>query len=312
MIASTKLLKTPKILSLARSNEPPRVPAALYWRQNFLLITAVHNIASKAVLRAIPALHNQQWFEACLQNSPVSAVRLDIGLGEAMLKGVANACDRTGKRVFVHLPAATYRPQSRAPWAWRFKRLADWIVAAGLFVGLSPVLLLIALLIKINSPGPVLFRQWRVGDRGQLFQIIKFRTMRSDAEQFHHQLMSNQAGIHKLRNDPRATGVGRWLRKYSLDELPQLLNVLRGEMSLVGPRPWTLYDAVRVAPEFRRRMNALPGITGAWQVMARSYDADLASVSRMDLAYLHQWTVQGDLRFLLLTVPKVGSGFGAY
>jgi lipopolysaccharide/colanic/teichoic acid biosynthesis glycosyltransferase len=168
------------------------------------------------------------------------------------------------------------------------------------------------LLIRICSPGPVFFRQWRIGERGKLFRIIKFRTMIVDAEKLHHQVMANQKGLHKREDDPRITPLGRWMRKYSLDELPQLVNVLRGEMSLVGPRPWALYDAVRISREGQKRLNALPGITGNWQVKARSNQLDIEAVNHCDLEYLRTWSLWEDLKLLLLTFPKVFSGFGAY
>jgi len=128
----------------------------------------------------------------------------------------------------------------------------------------------------------------------------------------HHQVMTDQDGLHKLENDPRVTSVGRWLRRHSLDELPQLINVLRGEMSLVGPRPWALYDVVRISPDLQQRLNALPGMTGAWQVQARSTQLDISVVNRSDLQYLESWSLRRDFKFLLLTIPKVLSGFGAY
>jgi lipopolysaccharide/colanic/teichoic acid biosynthesis glycosyltransferase len=194
------------------------------------------------------------------------------------------------------------------------KRLLDWILAASLLVLLSPVLGAIAVLIKLAMPGPILFQQWRVGQRGKLFRVFKFRTMVTGAEHLHHQVMAGQSQgcLHKLADDPRVTRLGRWLRRSSLDELPQLLNVLRGEMSLVGPRPWALYDAVRIHPDMWVRLNALPGITGAWQVETRSTLLDLDLVNDRDLEYLRNWSLTEDLRILLKTVPKVLSGFGAY
>ncbi len=175
-------------------------------------------------------------------------------------------------------------------------------------------MLTIAALIKASTPGPVLFRQWRVGQRGKLFRVLKFRTMTVNAEDSHHQVMADQmhTNLHKRDDDPRITPLGRWLRKYSFDELPQLLNVLLGEMSLVGPRPWALYDAVRIRPDLLERLNALPGITGAWQIQARSHLLDIDKVSDLDLDYLRNWSLAKDFKILLRTVPKVLSGFGAY
>jgi len=136
--------------------------------------------------------------------------------------------------------------------------------------------------------------------------------MTIDAEEQHHQVMGDQSGLHKLVADPRTTSIGKWLRKYSLDELPQLFNVLRGEMSLVGPRPWALYDALRIDEAGKTRLNALPGITGAWQVETRSQLLDLNAVNKCDLEYLGSWSLIKDLKILLLTIPKVISGSGAY
>ena len=191
--------------------------------------------------------------------------------------------------------------------------MLDLSIASLLLVLLSPVLLTIAALIKASTPGPILFRQWRVGQRGKLFRVLKFRTMTVNAEQHHHQVMAGQShtNLHKREDDPRITPLGKRLRKYSLDELPQLFNVLLGEMSLVGPRPWALYDAVRIRPEMLERLNALPGITGAWQVQARSHLLDIDMVNDLDLEYLRNWSLTEDLKILLRTVPKVLSGFGA-
>ncbi|MEM6450984.1 MAG: heterocyst development glycosyltransferase HepC [Cyanobacteria bacterium P01_D01_bin.105] len=312
MVLSTALLKTPRILSLLQPQRNSMPPLRLIWRRNLLLVEKANSLLPNNAQRTIPALQNLEWCEACLYRSPIKAVRLSMNLGEETLRRWADACNHTGKRAYVHLPSAAHLPKSHSPHTWRLKRIADWLAAALLLMCLSPLMLLVAVLIYTDSPGPIFFRQWRVGHRGKLFQIIKFRTMRPNAEQLHHQVMGEQPGLHKLAHDPRITAVGHWLRKYSLDELPQLFNVLRGEMSLVGPRPWALYDAVRIEPAFRYRLNALPGVTGAWQVSTRSNEVDISSVSRKDLAYLADWSVLRDLRLLLLTVPKVISGSGSY
>ena len=136
--------------------------------------------------------------------------------------------------------------------------------------------------------------------------------MQVDAEARHHEVMGKQVGLHKLKNDPRITRVGYWLRQLSLDELPQLFNVLKGEMSLVGPRPWALYDAIRIESRLQRRLNVLPGITGPWQVSTRSNELDLYAVTCRDLAYLQQWNLLKDFRILLMTIPKVLFRNGAY
>ena len=233
-------------------------------------------------------------------------------MGEKGIKLWADACDLANKPVFVRIPSNSTLPSTNKANYWRIKRILDWVGTAAILALISPVMITIILAIAILTPGPIFYRQWRVGKRGRLFKMYKFRTMVVDAEQKHDQLMTNQDGLHKLENDPRVTVIGKWLRKYSLDELPQLFNVLRGEMSLVGPRPWALYDALRLGEQGKARLNALPGITGAWQVGSRSNLLDLDAVTKWDLEYLASWSLVTDLRILLMTIPKVLSGFGAY
>lgn len=280
----------------------------LTWRLQKLIVrrSSLHSQVSLPHLDAVP------WLVDCLRLSPIQLVKLDLAIGETALQSWAEACQQAGKPAFIRTPTKRGFRQAERPLRWGIKRVSDRIIAAILLLILSPLFLVLALLIQRNSPGSVFFRQWRVGERGRLFQIIKFRTMVSGAAQMHHQVMGDQDGLHKLENDPRVTAVGRWLRRYSLDELPQLINVLRGEMSLVGPRPWALYDAVRISLDLQQRLNALPGMTGAWQVQARSTQLDISIVNRTDLQYLETWSLRRDFKFLLLTIPKVLSGFGAY
>jgi lipopolysaccharide/colanic/teichoic acid biosynthesis glycosyltransferase len=288
----------------------------LYWRRTQLLVLP---LAAQQGDRAskqppLPPLSNPAWLAECLKRSTARLVRIDPALGESTIKEWAEACEQTGKTLYLRLPAAAHLPNKQRGILWGWKRILDWSVAAVLLILLSPVFLMIGLAIAFTSPGSIFFSQWRVGQRGKLFRVLKFRTMVMDAEKSHHGIMANQAAdsLHKREDDPRITSIGKWLRRYSLDELPQLINVLRGEMSLVGPRPWALYDAVRIRPEMQIRLNALPGITGAWQVEARSTLLDLDAVSDRDLEYLRNWSLGGDFKILLRTVPKVLSGFGAF
>ncbi len=238
-------------------------------------------------------------------------IRVEPEIGEARLKQLADVCQRSEKSVFLKLPHANELPQKNQAIAWSVKRVIDWLAALVILFVLSPVMLVLAVTISSTSSGSIFFHQWRVGESGRLFRIIKFRTMITDADKLHHLVMTGQTGLHKCEDDPRITSVGRWMRKYSLDELPQLFNVLLGDMSLVGPRPWALYDALRINGDGKRRLNSLPGVTGAWQVSARSTMLDLDEVTECDLSYLRNWTLWSDLKILLMTVPKVLSGFGA-
>ncbi len=194
------------------------------------------------------------------------------------------------------------------------KRSFDLVVAAGLLLALSPLLAAIALAVKLGSRGPVLYRSERPGIGGAPFACFKFRTMYRDADQRQADLESlNEASgaLFKIRDDPRMTRVGRFLRRYSLDELPQLGNVLRGEMSLVGPRPLPLRDFERLQPWHKKRYLVLPGITGLWQVSGRS-ELDFDDLVRLDFLYLERWSVFLDLTILVKTVPAVLGRRGAF
>ncbi len=198
----------------------------------------------------------------------------------------------------------------RAAAKWGFDHAA---AALGLIVA-SPLLLAIAVAIKLDSRGPVLFRQWRVGRDGKLFQILKFRTMVANAEELRAGLVEqNQADgpLFKLRDDPRVTRVGRWLRRLSLDELPQVWNVMRGEMSLVGPRPAIPSEMDGWSEPLRNRLRVKPGMTGLWQVNGRS-NASFEDYVRFDLYYVENWSFWVDVAIITKTIPLMLSKRGAY
>ena len=202
---------------------------------------------------------------------------------------------------------------------YAIKRAMDFLGALIGLLALAPVMLGIAFLIRLESTGPILFRQQRRGYRGRLFWVLKFRTMVVDAEQRLKDLekANESAGgvLFKLRDDPRVTPLGRFLRKSSLDELPQLINILRGEMSLVGPRPLQLRDSEKLQdldPEgYARRLQVMPGLTGPWQVGGRS-EVDYAHMVKLDIDYVDQWSLAWDLWIILRTVVVVLVGRGAY
>ncbi|MDR3633692.1 MAG: sugar transferase [Isosphaeraceae bacterium] len=199
------------------------------------------------------------------------------------------------------------------------KRVIDVVGATAGLLLLSPVMLAIAVLIRLDSPGPFLFWQVRLGYGGRPFWFLKFRTMVADAEQRLGELESlNEVGggvLFKIRSDPRVTRLGRFLRRTSLDELPQLINVLRGEMSLVGPRPLQLRDCERLerlaGEAFARRQSVRPGLTGPWQIGGRS-EVDSMAMLELDLDYVRRWSVKRDLAILCKTVVVVLRCAGAY
>lgn len=212
------------------------------------------------------------------------------------------------------LPADDVR-RRRKPVQFTLKRVID-IAATGIgLLLISPLLVVIALAIKLESRGPVLFSQIRAGVGGKPFRMYKFRTMVANADQMKRQLQHlNESGdprLFKIKNDPRITRVGRILRKTSLDELPQLLNVLRGDMSLVGPRPFFPDDLETYEPHHFERLHALPGITGLWQVSGRSDIMDFEEVVRLDAHYIRHWSLWLDFKILWKTIPAA-LGRGAY
>jgi lipopolysaccharide/colanic/teichoic acid biosynthesis glycosyltransferase len=195
------------------------------------------------------------------------------------------------------------------------KRLIDLIGAALLLAILSPLFLLIGALIKLESAGPALFPQTRVGKWGKQFTMYKFRSMCADAERRKDELLDQNemhgGVIFKMKRDPRITRIGRIIRRGSLDELPQLWNVLKGEMSLVGPRPPVPAEVEAYSLSERRRLDAKPGITCIWQVSGRSQLTFLQQVE-LDVTYIESQSIRGDLKLLLQTVPAVLTGRGAY
>jgi lipopolysaccharide/colanic/teichoic acid biosynthesis glycosyltransferase len=197
------------------------------------------------------------------------------------------------------------------PFQWFLKRLLDVFCSLFGLLALSPLLLLVALAIKLESPGPVIYKQRRVGFKGQFFDMYKFRSMRQDADAMLAQLMAQNEtnnGMFKLFNDPRVTQVGRFIRKYSIDELPQLFNVLIGNMSLVGPRPPIDRELQHYKDWHYIRFSTLPGLTGLWQVSGRSRIKEFDTVVQMDTRYIKEWNMLLDIKLILKTFPVVFGG----
>ncbi|HZR19611.1 MAG TPA: sugar transferase [Verrucomicrobiae bacterium] len=208
-----------------------------------------------------------------------------------------------------------FRAVPEASWQSVGKQLLDFFGALALLLVLAPWLAVVALVVKLTSPGPIFFRQQRSGLNGRPFTLYKFRTMVTNAEQLKHELaaMNEMSGpVFKLVNDPRVTRFGRLLRKFSIDELPQLINVLRGEMSLVGPRPLPVDEVKRFNDvAHRRRLSVKPGLTCLWQVSGRNRVKDFKDWVRLDLEYIDNWSLWLDLKIICRTLPVVLSGAGA-
>jgi exopolysaccharide biosynthesis polyprenyl glycosylphosphotransferase len=212
-------------------------------------------------------------------------------------------------------PVLVFRTTPDASWQGVLKQIIDFTVALIAVILLAIPFAVLALLIKFTSPGPVLFRQKRSGLNGQPFTIFKFRTMSTDAEQRKHELASlnEMSGpVFKIKNDPRVTPIGRFLRKSSIDEFPQFFNVLRGEMSLVGPRPLPVDEVKRFDDlAHRRRLSVKPGLTCLWQISGRNNVSDFKDWVRLDLEYIDNWSLWLDLKIIWRTIPIVLIGAGA-
>jgi lipopolysaccharide/colanic/teichoic acid biosynthesis glycosyltransferase len=186
------------------------------------------------------------------------------------------------------------------------KRAFDLCVAALALLVLAPMMSLIAIAIKLDSPGPMFFRQRRIGRDGKAFEVYKFRTMVADAEKRKSQLahLNEGDGLFKITRDPRITRVGRLLRRFSLDELPQLINVVRGRMSLVGPRPLIPDEDELIRGAYRRRLEIPPGMTGHWQILG-SWRLPLDEMATLDYLYVANWSLWRDVQLLARTIPYV-------
>ena len=254
----------------------PSQYCTLQWRQDQLIV-----MPSGVVKQPyMPPLDKKGLLVECLKRSPINLVRIDPKLGEARLKFWADACFAASKPIFLRIPSSDKQPKPVGSVLWWLKRLTEWLTAFVFLLAVSPIMLGLVLLMRVSSPEPgSLFScQWHIGERGKLFKVFKFRTTTLTQKASEDAIakvavpsaIGYQSGLCDEEDEQNLTTLGLWMRKYGLDNLPQLLNVLRGEMSLTGPRCWTLEDAVRLSPEAQRNLNRLPGIMGSWEVEAES------------------------------------------
>jgi len=235
-------------------------------------------------------------------------VHLRFSMFEQMISRVS--VEETGGRDFL-----TFSTVPRGELTLLLKRLVDLVLSLIVLIVLLPVLGIVGLLVRLTSRGPAIFRQERAGMNGRPFTLYKFRTMVEGAEKKRTELESQNeldGPAFKIKEDPRVTGLGRVLRKLSLDELPQLWNVVKGDMSLVGPRPLPVYEVEKFERWQRRRMSMRPGITCIWQIRGRNRVTSFDEWMKMDLEYVDRWSLGLDFRILVLTVPAVLAGRGAY
>ncbi len=293
-------------------NEPPICPPGLRRTYSVLpkeqLVEMLHNRIVDEVVFAVEKEELLE-LEPLMQQCEQEGVRIRIQL-DFLPKGFSH--------IFVehlaHVPLLTLATTPQNDFALLFKRAVDVIVSILSLVVLSPLLLILSLLVKLTSKGPVLFRQVRCGLGGRQFVLLKFRSMVVNADELLadlSELNEAEAPLFKMRNDPRCTKLGRWMRMFSMDELPQLWNILRGDMSLVGPRPPLPQEVEQYQPWQRRRLRMRPGLTCLWALEGRS-QLRFERLTRLDLLYIDNWSVWLDLKILLKTIPTVLSGRGAH
>lgn len=284
---------------LGRVENLARIARAEFVDEIILAIPNQHDLALRVIrearrnrldIRAVPDLYGYGW---------------DYDYGPER--------GRVRLEYFGDLPVLTLHEEKTATSGLFWKRILDVLVSAFALIVAAPLMAAIALIVKIDSSGHVLYQAKRVGRKGRRFSCYKFRTMVSDADRLKEGLRprnERQGPCFKIAADPRITRVGQFLRRYSLDELPQFWNVLRGEMSMVGPRPHPLDDVARYRLEHLRRLDVTPGITGLWQITARR-DPSFQRNMALDLEYIERWSLGMDLKILWKTVFVILHGSGA-
>ncbi|MBW4521212.1 MAG: sugar transferase [Scytolyngbya sp. HA4215-MV1] len=312
-----------RIFLIASSDRLPVLAATLKQRSHATIVgAALASTASNAsTLQTILAMRPQEVLAESLPHTELaSALYWQLRRAGIRLRLLPSSVEMLHRRgtpeVIAGLPTLRLESPLLNGWDYHFKRWVDFVGAAVGVVVLSPLLLAVAIAIKLTSTGPVFFCQERIGLHGRVFQVWKFRTMTVNAPALQADLEpQNQSGdgvLFKIKNDPRITPLGHFLRRTSIDELPQLFNVLLGQMSLVGPRPLPIRDVERFDPWHHVRHQVLPGITGLWQVSGRSDLDDFDDAARLDLYYIDNWSLNLDLDILIETLRIVLFARGAY
>jgi len=281
----------------------PRVVASVESFETALKKFAVDEVLFTDVLR------NYQVIDELAQIAVEEGVRVTLAADLFSLEIFKSDISYFGSYPLIH-----YQPSPGDSSALALKRFIDVTAATVLLVGLAPIMLGVAVAIKLDSKGKVFFSQRRVGLNGRTFTLYKFRSMVADAEALRPMLMQKnemQGPVFKISKDPRITKVGQFIRRYSLDELPQLWNVIRGDMSLVGPRPPLPEEVKLYGRKQRRRLSMRPGLTCTWQVSGRNDIPSFEQWAELDLQYIDSWSLTSDLKLLLKTIPVVFSGTGA-
>jgi exopolysaccharide biosynthesis polyprenyl glycosylphosphotransferase len=327
-VASTKLARAQyrrRVILVGASDETARMEMELNSKSaEEVEILARVDLSETPVQRLVEMLHEHSVNGVIVSAKHAYFEQVEAAIRACELEGVEAwlvadffkaQISHTSFDDFYGWPVLVFRSTPESSWPTLAKQVIDSVGSFVLLVGFLWLFALIALLIKVTSPGPALFRQQRSGLNGRPFTLYKFRTMVTNAEQLKQELaaMNEMNGpVFKVTHDPRVTPIGRFLRKYSLDELPQLYNVLRGEMSLVGPRPLPVDEVKRFNDlAHRRRLSVKPGLTCLWQISGRNNVSDFKEWVRLDLEYIDNWSLWLDLKILWRTVPAVLAATGA-
>ena len=297
------------------------------------LLVPKEEAAGKEEYDGVKVLGSLEEIEKALHAQPIDHVIVTVNRSDyGEVDNILSACEREGVELWITadifkvkiakldsddlfgIPLFVFRTTPRFSWQLLTKIVIDRIGGTILAILTFPVILLAALLIKLTSPGPVLFEQIRCGIQGRKFTLYKLRTMKVGADRVKEELKANNivsGPAFKVENDPRITPLGRFLRKTSVDELPQFWNVIKGDMSIVGPRPPIPEEVIDYHGWHRRRLSMKPGVTGLWQVSGRSEIADFNKWVELDLEYIDKWSLWLDLRIFFRTIYVVFTGFGA-
>ena len=255
--------KSHSLTHQCQDNQKSRLSyCSIQWRQGQLLVKRPGQLKQPF----LTPLENQEYLVKCLKHSPVNLVRIDPVLGETKVKLWTDACEKAAKPIFLRVPSIV-RQGKLNTFIWqRLRRVIEWLAALIFLVFLAPVMLGIMAFMRLNSNESLFEREWHIGERGRLFRLFKFRTNRINASVLDSELIDYQESLNKLEGRYNFIAFEKWMGKYGLENLPQLFNVLRGEISLFGSRCWTLEEAVRLSPQQQQKLNKLPGMIGLWRV----------------------------------------------
>lgn len=314
-----------RVLLAGMPEDIAALEASLPAEQRMLLNIADRiDIGSQPIADLVEAMHRHAVARVIFAAGHSQLNRVEEAIGACEVEGVPawlvadfiqTSIAKPAFDVFGGRPMLVFRSTPEVSWALMIKNVIDRVLAFLLLAIFAIPMAIVALVIRITSKGPPIFRQERAGKYGKPFTMYKFRSMANDAEMRRAELLpfnQMQGPVFKVEDDPRVTPFGHWIRRTSIDELPQLVNVLRGDMSLVGPRPLPLYEVASFENTAqRRRLSVKPGLTCLWQISGRSEVADFRDWVKLDLDYIDRWSLGLDLKILLRTIPAVLFGLGA-